>query len=70
MWMSYLGSKVPLNDTFAVAPTVSRPPARQSFAALRHSGYRAQFLTCCLALLEIDGLELPLLDGPAADAAE
>jgi MFS family permease len=40
-----------LNDTFAVAPTVSRPPARQSFAALRHSGYRAQFVTYFLAMM-------------------
>src|SRR5271169_1717051 len=43
--------KVPLNDTFAVAPTVSCPPARQSFAALRHSGYRAQFVTYFLAMM-------------------
>jgi MFS family permease len=40
-----------LNDTSAVAPTVSRPPARQSFAALRHSGYRAQFVTYFLAMM-------------------
>jgi MFS family permease len=40
-----------LNDTSAVAPTVSRPPGRQSFAALRHSGYRAQFVTYFLAMM-------------------
>jgi Na+/melibiose symporter-like transporter len=40
-----------MNDASAVAPTVSRPPARQSFAALRHSGYRAQFVTYFLAMM-------------------
>ena len=43
--------KFPLNDTSAVAPPLSRPPARQSFAALRHSGYRAQFATYFLAMM-------------------
>jgi MFS family permease len=42
---------VPLNDTSAVPRTVSRPPARQSFAALRHAGYRAQFVTYFLAMM-------------------
>src|SRR6516165_2285835 len=41
----------PLNHRSAVAPTPSCPPVRQSFAALRHSGYRAQFVTYFLAMM-------------------
>jgi hypothetical protein len=40
-----------LNHTSAVAPTLSPPPARQSFGALRNPGYRAQFLTYFLAMM-------------------
>ena len=43
--------KVPLNDTSAVAPILSRTAPRQSFAALRHPGYRAQFVTYFLAMM-------------------
>src|SRR6516225_3660119 len=43
--------KPPLNHRSAVAPTPSHRPVRQSFAALRNSGYRAQFVTYFLAMM-------------------
>ena len=44
-----LFESIPLNDIpqAAIAPA----PARQSYAALRHPGYRAQFLTYALAMM-------------------